>query len=127
MESHEPTTQECDEALQSFFASVHQSRVRANTAKAKLQEVSPFLIQVIATGSGQGAKVEELLWPTWNGDHKIGLCDSLTGLDTKLAEAALAMLTARAFMGVDADPLLKKIITESRTELPKATLDDFIS
>lgn len=117
---HESTPQEREAALQSFFAATRQSRILANTSKAKLEEASPLLIQAIATGSGQGAKIEEILWSVWNGDNKTGLCNSLTGLDSNLAEAVLALLAARAHMGGDADPAIKRIIDSSGSQCPEA-------
>ena len=116
---HEPSPQEREEALQILATSSRQARILANTAKAKLEEASPLLIQAIANRSGQGAKVEELLWSAWNGENKAGLCDCLCGLDTNLADAVLALLAARAHMGGDADPLLQIIISSSGSQPPE--------
>ena len=50
----------------------------------------------LAVVTGQSAKVATLLQSCWNGE----LCDNLAGLDAKVVQAVLAMITLRAF----ADP-----------------------
>lgn len=99
-----------------------RSRKLRKEAMADLLEATPMLIKAITTGSGQGQRIERLLWSTWSGQHKVGLCDDLTGLDPHLAQSALAMLAARAHMGGDADPLIKTIIEETGTKPPKGFL-----
>lgn len=106
-----------------FQNEIHQSIRRARTlaAKAKntFQSSHSVLIAAIRSGGGQGRRVEELLWSTWNGDYKTGLCDALTGLDPAIAEAVIAMLAARAHMGGDADDLLRKVIEDSGSIHPQ--------
>lgn len=69
---------------------------------------APLLIDAIRIGSGQSAKIEELLWSTWNGDHNARLCDCLSGLDSNLAQAVLAKFADHSHCGGDAEPILKK-------------------
>lgn len=116
---HEDSPQERDEALQNFFTAARQGRILANSARAKLEEASPLLIQAIQCRSGQSAKVEEILWSVWNGDNPARLCDCLCGLDTKIGEAVLALLAARVHLGGDADSLIQKIIDQSGTTCPE--------
>ena len=52
LKNPETTPQEREEALQSFFAASRQSRKLANSAKAKLEEVTPLLIDAIAHMGG---------------------------------------------------------------------------
>lgn len=119
----EPSPKENGEALADFFAAARRSRQLANIAKATLEASIPILVRAIQTGSGQGRRIEELLWSCWNGQNKTGLCDSLTGLDSSIAEAAIAMLATRAHLGGDADPLLKRIINESGSQPPAENAD----
>jgi len=116
----EDSPQEQDVALQRFFSAARRSRVLANCAMTKLIEVTPLLVDAIASGSGQGQRIEAVLWSCWNGTHKVGLCDALCGLDTDLGEAVLTLLAARTHMGGDADPILKKIIHLSGSTCPSA-------
>ena len=37
------------------------------------------------------------------------MCDNLAGLDTNIAEAVLAIISARVHMGGDSDDLLRRI------------------
>ena len=83
-------------------------------ASGDLKAAAPSLIKAIRHQSGQSAKLETILWSTWNGQ----LSDALAGLDANLAVAAVAMIAARAFLAGDADCLLHQIIRESGTQPP---------
>jgi hypothetical protein len=101
------------------LCSIRRSLMLADAAGESLKANCSVLVTVIRSGGGQGRRVEELLWSAWNGDYKTGLCDSLTGLDSAIAEAVIAMLAARAHMGGDADDLLRKIIEDSGSQPPR--------
>jgi len=101
------------------LCSIRRSRTLADAAGESLKANCSVLVTAIRSGGGQGRRVEELLWSAWNGDYKTGLCDSLTGLDSDIAEAVIAMLGARAHMGGDADDLLRKIIENSGSQPPQ--------
>lgn len=113
---HEPNPRDSAAALVELGATVRQHRALATQANASLKAATPTLVAAIRSGSGQGHSIEELLWSTWNGENKAGLCDCLTGLDPNIAVAALAMLTARTHMGGDADTALRHIIIESGSQ-----------
>lgn len=119
----EPGNDENAEALTALFAAVRRSRQLAGAAKANLEASIATLVRAVQTGSGQGRRIEELLWSCWNGQNKTGLCDSLTGLDSAIAEAAIAMLAARAHLGGDADYLLRQIIDQSGSQPPAENAD----
>ena len=96
-------------------ASITRQRKLASQTRAELDAATPLLIAAIRHGSGQSAKIEQILWSCWNGD----MCDQHAGLDTNLAEAVVAIITARAYLGGDADDLLRRIIEESNSHPPK--------
>ena len=95
-------------------AAITLHRSLAIQARAGLEAAAPSLIRAIRHQSGQSAKLETILWSTWNGQ----LSDALAGLDANLAVAAVAMIAARAFLAGDADCLLHQIIRESGTQPP---------
>jgi len=97
-------------------AAIAVHRQLAAFARTELEAATPALIAAIRHGSGQSAKVEAILWSCWNGE----LCDALAGLDANLAEAAVAMVAARAHLAGDADDLLRKIIQQSGSQPPTA-------
>ena len=97
-------------------AAIAAHRQLAALARTELEAATPALITAIRHGSGQSAKVEAVLWSCWNGP----LCDALPGLDANLAEAAVAMVAARAHLAGDADDLLRKIIQQSGSQPPSA-------
>lgn len=107
-----PDTLDTD-PIAELAAAVRLGRKLASTARADLEAAAPVLINAIRHGSGQSRKIEALLWSCWNDDHQVNLCDTLAGLDTKLAQAAVSMIAARAYCGGDADDLLRAIIVES--------------
>ena len=97
-------------------AAIAARRQLAAYARTNLEAATPALIAAIRHGSGQSAKVEAILWSCWNGH----LCDALAGLDANLAEAAVAMVAARACLAGDADDLLREIIRKSGSQPPSA-------
>lgn len=99
-------------------AAVSLGRQLATTARADLEAATPVLIDALRHHTGQSRKIENLLWSTWNDEHPVSLCDNLSGLDSKLAQAAVAMIVARAHLSGDADELLRTIITESGSQPP---------
>jgi hypothetical protein len=112
------TTQETHE-MQAAFATARAARSRAEEARHNLEIQSPILLAAIRTQSGQAAKVRAILKSLWNGEpghNEIGLCDVLAGLDHELAEAILAAIAARLFLGGDADSLLRPLLDEIFSE-----------
>lgn len=101
-------------------AAIKFSRQLATTARADLTAAIPVLIDALRHHSGQSRKIEKLLWSVWSDTYAVNLCDCLAGLDARLAQAVIAMITARAHMGGDADDLLRQIITESGSQPPTA-------
>ena len=93
-------------------AAIAARRQLAAQARTNLEAATPALIATIRHGSDQSAKVEAILWSCWNGE----LCDGLAGLDANLAEAAVAMVAARAHLAGDADDLLREIIRKSGSQ-----------
>lgn len=102
-------------------AAVALGRQLADQARADLESAIPILINAIRNGSGQSAKLERILWSLWNDDHAVSLCSELAGLDSRLARAAVSMISARAHMAGDADDLLRRIIDGSGSQPPTQT------
>lgn len=109
----ESTPEETDSALAEFFAAQRAARARADQAREQLTAAVPVLVRAIRTGTGQSEKVAAIVWSVWNGDHKVGLCDVLSGLDTDISAAVIALIAARAHMSGNADDLIRRILTES--------------
>jgi hypothetical protein len=85
----------------------------ADQAWADLTAAIPVLVEALRHQSGQSRKIENLLWSVWSDTHPVKLCDALAGLDISLAQAAVAMVAARAHLGGDADDLIRTIIDQS--------------
>lgn len=113
MTIRDTTTEENAVVLSQFFASQQKAKARSDQACKQLIEAMPILIGAMRIGSGQGERVTALVWSVWNGDHKVGLCDVLCGLDSDLAVAVVALIAARAHMAGNADDLIRKILTLS--------------
>lgn len=113
MNIHIPTESEKSEALASFFKSVKASEQAYVLHEASLIEQSPVLIEVLRGDTGQSEKVRKIIRSCWNGDHHLGLCDVLCGLDHKIGVAVLALISARVYMGGNADVLIHHILVES--------------
>ena len=99
-------------------AAISLSRQLATQARAAIIAATPVLIDALRHGSGQSRKIENLLWSCWSDTHRINLCSELSGLDARLAQAVVAMVSARAHLGGDADDLLRTIITKSGSQPP---------
>lgn len=103
-------------ALGELTAAVNLGRQLAAPARADLIAATPTLVNAIRHQSGQSAKLERILWSCWNDEHPVSLSDALAGLDPKLAQAAVAMIAARAHCGGDADDMLRAIIDDSGSQ-----------
>lgn len=101
--------------LAELTASIHRQRELASQARAAFEAAILVLIPAIRHRSGQSRKIETILWSCWNGE----LCEHIAGLDTKLAEAVIAMIAARAHLAGDADAMLRRIIAETGSQPPQ--------
>ena len=99
-------------------AAIRLGRKLATQARADLTAAAPVIIDALRHQSGQSAKLARILWSLWSDTHTINLCSELAGLDARLAQAAVAMIAARAYMAGDADDLLRTIITQSGSQPP---------
>ena len=99
-------------------ASISRQRQLAAAARADLDTATPALVAAIRHRSGQSRKVEAILWSLWNDENPTSLCDALSGLDTAVTVAVIAMITARAHGGGEADDLLREIIDQSGSQPP---------
>lgn len=112
------TTSTTIDPIAEITAAVNLRRQLATTARANLEAAVPVLIEALRHHSGQSAKVEILLWSVWTDGHLVNLSDCLAGLDACLAQAVVAMISARAYLGGDADDLIRRIIDESGSQPP---------
>lgn len=112
---------ETPDPIAELTAAITLGRKLSAQARAELEAATPLLIEAIRHGSGQSEKLERILWSCWNDDHQVNLCDALAGLDSKLAQAAVAMIGARAYLAGDADNILRQIIDQSGSKPPQLT------
>jgi hypothetical protein len=112
-------TPDINDPVGELAAAIRFGQQLAATARTDLTAATPILISAIRHQSGQSRKIEAILWSLWNDDHPVNLCETLSGLDAKLAQAAVSMIAARAHLGGDADDLLHKIITDSDNKSPR--------
>ena len=105
-------------------ASIQLGETLARQARADLEAATPVLIAALKHDSGQSQKIRNILWSCWTDDRKVNLCSELAGLDAKLAQATIAMISARAHLSGDADDMLREIIIESGL-VPMPTSYDF--
>lgn len=112
------TTSTTIDPIAEITAAVNLGKKLATQARADLKTATPILVAALRHHSGQSAKIENLLWSLWSDTHQINLCSELAGLDSKLAQAIVAMIAARAHLGGDADELLRTIITQSGSQPP---------
>lgn len=87
---------------------VRLHRQLAEQAKLDLGAALPVLSETLSHRSGQSAKVAGVLQSLWNGE----LCDNLASLDSNVAQAVIAMISARTHCGGDADNLLRPLISK---------------
>lgn len=111
-------TPDTSDPISELAAAIALGRQLATQARANLEAATPILIDALRHHSGQSAKLARILWSLWNDEHTVNLCDSLAGLDAKLARAAVALIAARAHCGGDADDLLRVIIDQSGIQPP---------
>lgn len=114
-------TPDTPDPVTELTAAIQLGRQLANQARAGLTAATPILIDALRHHSGQSAKIERILWSCWNDEQSVSLCYTLTGLDSRLAQAAVAMIAARAHCGGNADDLLREVITESGSQPPIST------
>lgn len=108
--------------IEELHQQIQTSRRLAEESAANLEANIPLLVRAIATKSGQGRRMEGLLWSVWNDEHKVNLCDTLCGLDPDLAQAVIALVAARAHMAGDADGLIRRIIEQSGSQPPSSAI-----
>ncbi len=114
-----PDTTNTTDPIAELTAAISLGRQLATTARADLEAATPILVAALRHHSGQSRKIEAILLSLWNDDHAVNLCDTLSGLDSKLAQAVVAMIAARAHLSGDADDLLRPILDYDRPYKPQ--------
>ena len=117
-----PNTHHDIDPIAALAASISRQRELATQARADLIAATPTLIDALRHGSGQSRKIENLLWSCWSDTHQVNLCDALAGLDACLAQAVVAMISARTYLGGDADKIIRTIIDKSASLPPPEPL-----
>ena len=107
------TTTEADAEYLAELNEANRRRELAEQTRAKLEAASPALINAIRCEK-TSLELQNLLASIWGGQ----LCVQLTSLDSDIAEAVVAMIAARAFLGDDADYLFLEILNETDTRPP---------
>ena len=93
-------------SIAELHSAIRLHRQLAAESIVDLEAALPVLKETLAHQSGQSAKVAAILESVWNGE----LCDHLAGLDTRIAQAVIAMIAARAHLAGDADEILRPLI-----------------
>lgn len=99
-------SQDLNQALADLHASIRLAETLADEAKAGFENAVPILKNALAHDSGQSQRVATIIQSLWNGE----LGENLCGLDTILANALVAAIAARAYLGGDADDLLAPLV-----------------
>lgn len=88
-------------------------RQLADHARINLESATELLKICVNPGAAT-SDIGEILWSLWNGP----LYHKLTRLDINEAEAVIAIIAARTYMGDESDPLFREIIKGCGSEPP---------
>ncbi|MEO6476745.1 hypothetical protein [Luteolibacter sp.] len=111
----QPTDEEAAPSTHKIFESLLQVQDDAGRlgreAMAKFFATGPVLVDAMRHQSGQGEKVRQIIWSIYTGSHLVPLGHACAGLDTKVAEAVAAVITARLLAGAEIEEKLKILMT----------------
>lgn len=109
-----PLTIAEDAALSAAHALTHQSPA-AGTAAETLDRALPLLLETLSShwSTGQGTRTRHIVWSLYTCSHLINLGEVCSGLDTPLANALAAAITARLVIGPEVEPVLRELLKES--------------
>ena len=99
--------------LNDFAATIRKGQDRAKSAALLLDEGAPVLVKTLQGHSGQSESVRQIIWSLYTGSHLVPVGFLGSGLDTDLAIAVAAAITARLFLGADVEPKLKEIMSRA--------------
>lgn len=103
-EEETPSTQELVESL----LQVQDDAGRlGREAMANFFATGTVLVDAMRHQSGQAEKVRQIVWSIYTGSHLVPLGHACAGLDTKVAEAVAAVITARLLAGAEIEEKLK--------------------
>lgn len=100
--------------LSAAHAITHQSP--ANRASAEtLYRAFPVLLEALTShwSTGQGTRTRHIVWSLYTCSHLVNLGDVCSGLDTPLAEALAAAISARLILGPEVESVLRQLLWQS--------------
>jgi len=103
-----PSTQEI---LESLLQVQDDAGRLSREAMAKFFATGTVLVDAMRHQSGQAEKVRQIVWSIYTGSHLVPLGHACAGLDTKVAEAVAAVVTARLLVGAEIEEKLKILMT----------------
>lgn len=106
-------TTHAQEAVSWFLTESKKAEDLKAAAEEQLKRVLPVLTKALSGTSGQSEAVQQIIWSLYTGDHLVPLGYTLSGLDTRLAQALAVALQARLFMGADCEELLGLALVDS--------------
>ena len=107
-EAAAPSTQEI---LTSLLQMQDDAGRLGREAMEKFFATGPVLVDAMRHQSGQAEKVRQIVWSIYTGSHLVPLGHACAGLDTKVAEAVAAVITARLLAGAEIEEKLKILMT----------------
>jgi hypothetical protein len=112
MSSQLPATD--DTNLSEIQALTAQSSSTCAAAEA-LYRAFPVLLETLSRhwSTGQGTRARHIVWSLYTCSHLVNLGDVCSGLDSHLADALAATITARLILGPEVEPVLRQLLHES--------------
>ena len=98
------------EIVKSLLANADEAVRLKREALAKLDEAEPVLIAALCHNSGQSEKIRQILWSLYTCSHLVPLGDFCSGLDTAVARAVAAAVSARLLAAGEAEERLGAIL-----------------
>jgi hypothetical protein len=105
-----PVDDETADLLYNLFAGAEQAEELKRDALDHLDGAAHVLTDALISGGGQSLKVRHILWSLYTCSHLVPLGDFCSGLDTAVARAVAAAVSARLLAGGDAEERLGAIL-----------------
>jgi hypothetical protein len=105
-----PVDEETSDLLYNLFAGAEEAEELKRDALKHLDGAAHVLTDVLISGGGQSLKVRHIVWSLYTCSHLVPLGDFCSGLDTAVARAVAAAVSARLLAGGEAEERLGAIL-----------------
>lgn len=105
-----PFDEENFDFLYNLFAGAEQAEDLKRDALRHLDGAAHVLTDALVSGGGQSLKVRHIIWSLYTCSHLVPLGEFCSGLDTAVARAVAAAVSARLLAGGDAKERLGTIL-----------------